>query len=142
MPVSGNIVYHLCCHNGISDGGMCLPGPAQPCLTDRAGKRYGTVAIGGAVITRSEPHGAVHRQRVQPAGSVVIRCRCLLQNTRIKLSIENNQRAPASSPVVSVSRKTGSSANQVCASMANLPRSLFIWACRPRRVLASRCFSV
>ncbi|EBT7163571.1 hypothetical protein COQ26_19805 [Salmonella enterica] len=29
---------------------MCLPGPAQPCLTDSAGKRYGTVAIGGAVI--------------------------------------------------------------------------------------------
>ncbi|MGG8227186.1 hypothetical protein PGO49_25120 [Klebsiella aerogenes] len=50
--------------------------------------------------------------------------------------------APAQSPVVSVSRKTGSSANQVCASMANRPRSLFIRACRARRALACRCFSV
>ncbi|MDA8496147.1 hypothetical protein NNN99_22755 [Kluyvera georgiana] len=50
--------------------------------------------------------------------------------------------ATASRPVVSVSRKTGSSANQVCASMANLPRSLFTRACRARRALASRCFSV
>ncbi|EBP9549408.1 hypothetical protein ATQ53_25340, partial [Salmonella enterica] len=80
MPVSGNIVYHLCCHNGVSDGGMSLPDPAQASLTDSTGKRYGTVTIGGSVITRSEPHGTVHRQRVQPAGRVVMRCRCLLQN--------------------------------------------------------------
>ncbi|EDU0272726.1 hypothetical protein CCF61_005180 [Salmonella enterica subsp. enterica serovar Glostrup] len=60
MPVSGNIVYHPCRHNRVSDGGMSPPGPAQASLTDSTGKRYGTVTIGGAVITRSEPHGAVY----------------------------------------------------------------------------------
>ncbi len=25
-----NIIYHPRCHNGISDGGMCLAGSAQP----------------------------------------------------------------------------------------------------------------
>jgi hypothetical protein len=40
MPVSGNIVYHLCSHNRVSDGGMSLPDPAQASLTDSTGKRY------------------------------------------------------------------------------------------------------
>lgn len=48
-----------------------------------------------ALIPRSEPHGAVHRQSIQPAGGVVVRGCCLLQDPRIKISIENNQRAPA-----------------------------------------------
>lgn len=95
MPVSGNIVYHLCRHNRVTDGRMCFPGPAQSGLTDSAGKRNSTVTVGGSVIPRSEPHGAVHRQSIQPAGGVVVRGCCPLQDPRIKISIENNQRAPA-----------------------------------------------
>ncbi|WP_226378677.1 hypothetical protein [Salmonella enterica] len=93
------------------------------------GKRYGSVTICTAAAAGSMP--TVGFRRV----SNILSPRAFTRPI-------SSACAPASSPVVSVSRKTGPSANQVCASMANLPRSLFIRACRPRRVLASRCFSV
>lgn len=106
---------------------------AQPDLTDRAGRQYGTVTVGRAVIARSEPHSPVHCQptgratmcyRIDADGGFLAGLKYLL-TTGITCAC-----TLASSPVVSVTRKTRSCANQVCASMANLPHSLFILACR------------
>lgn len=101
MPVSGNIVYHLCCHNGVSDGGMSHPDPAQASLTDSTGKRYGSVTICTAAAAGSMP--TVGFRRV----SNILSPRAFTRPI-------SSACAPASSPVVSVSRKTGPSANRMC----------------------------
>lgn len=95
MPVFSNLTDHPCRHDGVSHRRMRPPAPVQSGLAGGTGQRYRAVTVAGTVIPCRKLHGAVNGQGVQPAGRVIMRCRCLLQDPRIKISIENNQRTPA-----------------------------------------------
>ena len=83
-PVFSNVADYSRRHNRVGKSRMSLTIPAQTRLAGSTAQRYRSITVGGTVIARRESHGTVH---LQPAGRIVMRSRCLLQNAHIKIHV-------------------------------------------------------